>query len=76
MKLIRRLANKPVRDSRVIRVKWRIHAGSRWPLALGHARVSIEGWDEGSSPSRIPWIGTFWLPGPGRPPPLTTREGQ
>eukprot|EP00959_Pyramimonas_sp_CCMP1952_P305366 6390388-Pyramimonas_sp.AAC.1 len=38
MELIRRLANKPVRDARPIRIQWRIHACWRWPLALGHAR--------------------------------------
>eukprot|EP00959_Pyramimonas_sp_CCMP1952_P411170 8616163-Pyramimonas_sp.AAC.1 len=38
--------------------------------------MSVEGRDEGSLPSWVTWIGTLWLPGPGWPPPLTTRVGQ
>eukprot|EP00959_Pyramimonas_sp_CCMP1952_P052290 1093152-Pyramimonas_sp.AAC.1 len=65
MRLIRHLANKSVRDSRPVWVQWRIHWRRCWPLALGHARMSIEGRDTGSLPSRAEWIRTLRLPRPG-----------
>eukprot|EP00959_Pyramimonas_sp_CCMP1952_P143671 3007975-Pyramimonas_sp.AAC.1 len=76
MKLTRSLANKYVRDSRPVWVQWRVHWSRCWPVALSHARMSIEGRDKGFLPSRVKWIRTLWLPGPGWPPPLTARVGQ
>eukprot|EP00959_Pyramimonas_sp_CCMP1952_P027674 580843-Pyramimonas_sp.AAC.1 len=76
VELIRHLTNKLVRDPGPVRVQRRIHVYWRRSLALGHARVSIKGWDKGSLPSRIPWVGAIRIPGPSRPPPLATRVRQ